>query len=48
MPCTHFFHTDCIKEWFKLNYSCPICKSIVDEDVINSQNDNWENNIYIL
>ena len=26
MPCTHFFHTGCITQWFKNNDTCPICK----------------------
>ncbi len=25
--CDHYFCFDCIKEWFKMNYSCPMCKS---------------------
>ncbi len=39
MPCTHFFHTDCIREWFKSNDTCPICKYSVSEEA----NDNFEN-----
>lgn len=30
MPCTHFFHTDCIRQWFRENDSCPICKNVVN------------------
>lgn len=32
MPCTHFFHTDCIREWFKNNDTCPICKCSLSEE----------------
>lgn len=37
MPCTHFFHTDCIREWFKENDTCPICKNIVSQDILQQQ-----------
>ena len=26
IPCTHYFHSNCIIEWFKNNNICPICK----------------------
>ena len=26
IPCSHLFHSECIKEWLKINLSCPICK----------------------
>ena len=26
LPCIHFFHTNCIKNWLKSQNSCPICK----------------------
>ncbi|XP_020574262.1 RING-H2 finger protein ATL64-like [Phalaenopsis equestris] len=27
--CNHAFHLDCIDEWFRVNSSCPICRSSV-------------------
>ena len=27
LPCKHFFHTLCIKQWFEVAYTCPVCRS---------------------
>ncbi|KAM3586349.1 hypothetical protein VKS41_002869 [Umbelopsis sp. WA50703] len=26
LPCQHFFHQDCIKQWLQVNGTCPICR----------------------
>jgi hypothetical protein len=26
-PCNHYFHRNCLKEWYKKSNTCPICRS---------------------
>jgi hypothetical protein len=37
VPCTHIFHTTCIKDWFKTQNSCPICKFKLDGNIMNGE-----------
>ena len=38
LPCKHYFHSNCIKEWLKnYNYKCPICQNPCGEHQNNSQ-----------
>lgn len=32
LPCTHLFHSECIRNWFQRNNTCPICKHVIDRN----------------
>ena len=32
LRCEHFFHSDCLKEWFKKSSTCPVCREEQEKD----------------
>lgn len=36
LMCTHFFHTECVDKWLKLNACCPLCKCEIGAESENS------------
>ncbi|KAJ2803032.1 hypothetical protein H4R20_003050 [Coemansia guatemalensis] len=31
LPCKHFYHLECIDHWLKMNGTCPICRTRIDD-----------------
>lgn len=44
LPCDirHYFHTDCIQDWFKQNNVCPLCKKEIKAEDLDKMDKDFE------
>ncbi|CAK9164020.1 unnamed protein product [Ilex paraguariensis] len=47
LPCSHFFHTECLDKWLKINASCPLYKFEIGDSNVNSSSTTDSNQINI-
>ncbi|EPY50649.1 ubiquitin-protein ligase E3 [Schizosaccharomyces cryophilus OY26] len=41
LPCSHFFHENCVKPWLRVNGTCAICRAPIDPSIqVNKDNSN--------
>ena len=43
LSCKHYFHKDCINEWFKIRNNCPLCRKFISWDSLYSIHREWAN-----
>ncbi len=37
IPCSHYYHNECINGWFKKSNKCPVCKFKIEKEVIETK-----------
>ena len=48
LECGHLFHKDCLDKWFMNNYTCPMCRSEVEDEKVKYINREIRRNLYYL
>jgi hypothetical protein len=38
LNCKHKFHIECIQNWYNVNHTCPICRTVIDSSEIDKKN----------